>query len=101
VSCLTKAVCGFVRSLSIQVRYHWTLVFEGNTVEEMVWCLANVGWLDESGRIIRITHRGIAKSILIQVYDCVLHYKRWLKTERYVDVQVVLLFTLSLVYQDF
>ena len=40
------------------------------------------------------------------MYDYVLQYQRWLKTEhrkviRYVDVQVVLLFTLSLAYQSF
>ena len=101
MNCLTKAVCGFVRSSSIQARYHWTLVFEGNTVEEMVRCLAYVGRSNESGRTIRITRRIFAKSMLIQVYDCVVHYERRLKTERYVSVQVVLLFTLLLVYQDF
>ena len=69
-------------------------------------CLANVGWLSEEGTPIRITYRSIVKSAFIQVYDYVLHYQRWLKTEyrkviRYVNVQVVLLFILLLVYQDF
>ncbi len=59
-----------------------------------------MGRLVEKGTSIRITHRSIAKSMLIQVYDCVLHYKRWLKIERYANVQVVLLFALTLVYQD-
>jgi hypothetical protein len=39
--------------------------------------------------------------MLIQVYYCVIQYKRNLKTERYVDVQVVLLFTLFIIYQDY
>jgi len=60
-----------------------------------------VGRSNESGRAIRITRRVFAKSMLIQVYDCVVHYKRCLKTERYVDVQVVLLFTLFIIYQDY
>ena len=36
----------------------------------------------------------------IQVYDCGFQYKRVLKVERHVGVQVVLLLTLSSVYQD-
>ena len=34
------------------------------------------------------------------MYDCVAQYKRYLKTERYADVQVVLLSALSNIYQD-
>jgi hypothetical protein len=59
------------------------------------------GRLVEFGRAIRITHRIYVKNISIQVYDCVVQYKRNLKTERYVDVQVVLLFTLFVIYQDY
>ena len=39
--------------------------------------------------------------MLIQVYYCVIQYKRSLKAERHVEVQVVLLFTLFLIYQDY
>jgi hypothetical protein len=60
-----------------------------------------VGRLVEFGRAIKITHRIFAKSMLIQVYYCVIQYKRNLKTERYVNVQVVLLFTLFIIYQDY
>ena len=60
-----------------------------------------MGRLVEFGRAIKITHRIFAKSMLIQVYYCVIQYKRNLKTERYVDVQVVLLFTLFIIYQDY
>jgi len=38
--------------------------------------------------------------MFIQTYDYVAQYKRCLKTERYVGVQVVLLLTLSNIYQD-
>ena len=55
----------------------------------------------EFGRTIRITYRVFAKSMFIQIYDYVTQYKRCLKTERYVSVQVVLLLILILVYQDF
>ena len=54
----------------------------------------------EFGRAIRITCRKVAKSMSIQVYDCGFQYKRVLKAERHVGVQVVLLLTLSSVYQD-
>ena len=54
----------------------------------------------ELGRAIRITCRKVAKSMSIQVYDCGFQYKRVLKVERHVGVQVVLLLTLSSVYQD-
>ena len=60
-----------------------------------------MGRLVEFGRAIKITHRIFAKSMLIQVYYCVIQYKRNLKTERYVNVQVVLLFTLFIIYQDY
>ncbi len=59
-----------------------------------------MGRLVELGRVIRLTCRGFAKSILIRVYYCVAQYKRYLKVERQVDVQVVLLSTLDRVYQD-
>ena len=60
-----------------------------------------MGRLVEFGRAIKITHRIFAKSMLIQVYYCVIQYKRNLKTERYVNVQVVLLFTLFVIYQGY
>ena len=60
-----------------------------------------MGRLVEFGRTIKITHRIFAKSIFIQVYYCVIQYKRNLKTERYVNVQVVLLFTLFVIYQGY
>ena len=60
-----------------------------------------MGRLVEFGRAIKITHRIFAKSIFIQVYYCVIQYKRNLKTERYVNVQVVLLFTLFVIYQGY
>lgn len=37
--------------------------------------------------------------MLILVYYCEFQYKRMLKVERHVDVQVVLLFTLIMIYQ--
>lgn len=55
----------------------------------------------ELGRAIRITHRNYTKNTSIQLYYCVFQYKRYLKTERYVRVQVVLLLTLILIYQDY
>ncbi len=58
-----------------------------------------MGRLVELGRAIRLTCRVFARSILIQVYHCVAQYKRDLKAERQVDVQVVLLFTLVRIYQ--
>ena len=48
-----------------------------------------------------ITSRDIAKNKVIQFYYCVFHYDRILKTERYVNVQVVLLLTLTDPYQGF
>jgi hypothetical protein len=58
-----------------------------------------VGRLVEFGRTIRLTCRVFARSILILVYYCVAQYKRYLKAERQVSVQVVLLLTLSNIYQ--
>ena len=53
-----------------------------------------MGRLIEVGTLIGITRRNIAKHRVIRLYYCVFQYKRVLKTERYVDVQVVLLLTL-------
>lgn len=58
-----------------------------------------MGRLVELGRVIRLTCRVFVRSILIQVYYCVAQYKRYLKAERQVDVQVVLLSTLANIYQ--
>ena len=46
-----------------------------------------------------ITRRDIAKNKVIQFYYCVFHYDRILKTERYVNVRVVPLLTLTDFYQ--
>jgi len=67
----------------------------------MNWCLGDVGHLGELGRAIRITRRNYVKNTSIQLCYCVFQYKRCLKTERYVGVQVVLLLTLILIYQDY
>ena len=53
------------------------------------------------GTSIGITRRDIAKNKVIRFYYCVFQYNRILKTERYVDVQVVLLLTLIRPYQGF
>ena len=56
----------------------------------------------EVGTPIRIIHRVIARSTdLISPYHCVIQYESLLKIERYDDVQVVLLLSLSLLYQRF
>jgi hypothetical protein len=56
----------------------------------------------EVGTSIRIIHRVIARSTdLISPYHCVIQYESLLKIERYDDVQVVLLLSLSLLYQRF
>ena len=54
-----------------------------------------MGRLIEVGTPIGITRRDIAKNEIIQFHYCVFQYERGLKTERYVDVQVVLLLTLT------
>ncbi len=59
-----------------------------------------MGRLVEFGRAIRITRRYQVKSVAIQLHHYGYQYKRDLKTERYVRVQVVLLLTLIQVYQD-
>jgi len=58
-----------------------------------------VGRPIEVGTLIGITRRKDAKHEVIQFHYCVLQYDRVLKTERYVDVQVVLLLTLIKSYQ--
>ena len=55
----------------------------------------------EVGTLIGITRRKDAKHEVIQFHYCVLQYDRVLKTERYVNVQVVLLLTLTVPYQGF
>ena len=60
-----------------------------------------MGRLVEFGRAIRITRRYQVRNVAIQLHNCGYQYKRDLKTERYVRVQVVLLLTLIQVYQDF
>ena len=63
--------------------------------------MGDVGRLVEVGTPIGITRRNYAKNKVIQFYYCVFQYHRILKTERYVDVQVVLLLTLIRSYQRF
>ena len=53
----------------------------------------------EVGTPIGITRRDIAKHEVIQFHYCVFQYERVLKTERYVDVRVVPLLTLTDFYQ--
>ena len=86
-------------NLSIQAGYRITFSTEGNAVRKMVKRLGDVGRLIEVGTLIGITRRNIAKHKVIQSYYCVFQYYRKLKTERYVDVQVVLLLTLIKPYQ--
>ena len=57
-----------------------------------------MGRLVEVGTSIRITRRMLQK-IWHQPYDCVFQYDGNLKTERYDSVQVVLLLSLSNIYQ--
>ena len=54
----------------------------------------------ELGTTIRITRRNHAKHVTIQLHYCEFQYHGILKAERQVNVQVVLLFTLIVVYQD-
>ena len=54
----------------------------------------------EVGTPIRITRRIHVKNIVIQLCNCVIQYDGDLKTERYDSVQVVLLLSLSNIYQD-
>ena len=60
-----------------------------------------MGRLIEVGTPIGITRRKYAKHGVIRFYYCVFQYQRRLKTERYVDVQVVLLLTLIVPHQGF
>jgi hypothetical protein len=57
--------------------------------------------LVEVGTPIRIIHRINVRSIVIQLYHCVIQYNGGLKTERYGGKQVVLLSPLILLYQEF
>ena len=79
---------------STQAGYRVTFSTEVNDVGKMVKWLGDVGRLIEVGTPIGITRRNYAKNKIIQFYYCVFHYDRILKTERYVNVQVVLLLTL-------
>ena len=53
----------------------------------------------EEGTLIRIIRRTIVKSVVIQLYNRVVQYQSWLKTERYGVVRVVLLIPITLSYQ--
>jgi hypothetical protein len=86
---------------STQAGYRITFSTEGNAVGKVVRRTGNVGCQFEVGTPIGITRRNIAKNKIIRFYYCVFHYDRILKTERYVNVQVVLLLTLTVPYQGF
>ena len=86
---------------STQAGYRITFSTEGNAVGKVVRRTGNVGCQFEVGTLIGITRRNIAKNKIIRFYYCVFHYDRILKTERYVNVQVVLLLTLTVPYQGF
>ena len=58
-----------------------------------------MGRSGEVGTPIGITRRDIAKHEVIQFHYCVFQYDRILKTERYVNVRVVPLLTLTDFYQ--
>ena len=79
---------------STQAGYRKTLSTEGNAVGKVVIRTGNVGYQFEVGTPIEITRRNIVKNKVIQLYYYVFQYDRILKTERYVNVQVVLLLTL-------
>ena len=98
---LRFVIASVIASSSRQVGYHQSFVPEGNTIGEVGWWLSDAGRLVEFGRAIRITYRNehSARSMLIRVYHCEFQYKRNLKAERQVSVQVVLLLTLTLAYQ--
>jgi hypothetical protein len=66
----------------------------------MVKRLGDVGHLIEVGTPIGITRRDIAKNKIIQFYDCVFHYERILKTERYDNKRVVPTLSLMNLYQE-
>jgi hypothetical protein len=85
---------------STQAGYRLTFSTEGDAVGKVVRWLGDVGRLIEVGTLIGIIRRKYAKHIVIRLYYCVFQYKRVLKTERYVTVQVVLLLTLSNFYQE-
>ena len=84
---------------STQAGYRLTFSTEGNAVGKVVRRTGNVGCQFEVGTPRGITRRNYAKNKIIRFYYCEFHYDRVLKTERYVDVQVVLLLTLILAYQ--
>jgi len=72
---------------------------EGNAVGKLIRRIGNVGCQFEVGTPIGITRRSIAKNEVIQFHYCVFQYQRVLKTERYVNVRVVPLLTLTDFYQ--
>ena len=72
---------------------------EGNAVGKLIRRIGNVGCQFEVGTPIGITCRDIAKNEVIQFHYCVFQYQRVLKTERYVNVRVVPLLTLTDFYQ--
>ena len=86
-------------NLSTQAGYRLILSTEGNAVGKLIRRIGNVGCQFEVGTPIGITRRDIAKNEVIQFHYCVFQYQRVLKTERYVNVRVVPLLTLTDFYQ--
>jgi len=84
---------------STQAGYRITFSIEVNDVEKVVIWFGDVGHQIEEGTLIGITRRNFVKNKIIQFYYCVFHYERWLKTERYENKQVVLKFSLIILYQ--
>ena len=83
----------------MQVEYHQTCVVRV-TPQRNGWMTGLSRSSVEVGIPIRIIHRVNTRSRdLISPYHCVIQYQRLLKTERYVDVQVVLLLTLPTSHQ--
>lgn len=62
--------------------YHLTFSTEGNALGKVVRCSSNVDCLNEFGRTIRITHRTLVKSVVIQSHDYGFQLDSLLKTER-------------------
>ena len=84
---------------STQAGYRITFSTEGNAVGKVVKRFGDVGRLIEVGTPIGITRRDIAKNMVIQLYYCVFHYDRILKTERYDNKRVVPTLSLINFYQ--
>ena len=74
------------------------MIIEGDALEKVVRRRGDVGRFVEVGTPIRITRRMLQETYS-QICNCVFQYDGNLKTERYDGVQVVLLLSLSNIYQ--